>query len=330
MYVKEKTLYNGGKGFIMDTQLEKRLVKVAKMYYEEDMIQSEIAEKMGVSRSLIAKYLNDAKTLGMIELVVKNHNNYTASLELELEKKYGLKNATVVDTKGCSKDVIAKIVSQHGANYFKSNVKNYNKIGISWGRSLRGFVDEVPFLNHPDSVVYSLIGGLSETNIDVQSNQLAQDLARKLRGTSQYLYAPALVSNVLIKKELLNNNAIKSVIENSKKVDIALVGITTVDSNMNLKRTGYINDKDIKSLKDRGVIGVINSRFFNEKGEEVNHYVNDSAVGLDLIALQNIPEIMTIVYGDKKVPAIEVALENKLINIIVTTDTIAEKLLSMK
>lgn len=325
----ERMIYNSGKGIKMDTQLEKRLVKVAKMYYEEDMIQSEIAKKMGVSRSLIAKYLTDAKKLGMIELVVKNPNNYTASLELELEKKYGLKNATVVDTKGYSKDIIAKVVSQHGADYFKSNIKNYNKIGISWGRSLRGFIDEMPFLNHPDLIVYSLLGGLSETNIDVQSNQLAQDLARKMRGTSQYLYAPALVSNGPIKKELMNNTAIKSVIEKSKKVDIALIGITSVDGNINLKQTGYINDDDIKSLKEDGVIGVINSRFFNEKGEEVDHYVNNSAVGLNLKAIKNIPEIMTIVYGDAKVPAIEVALKNNLINIIVTTDTIAEKLLSM-
>ena len=44
------------------------LVKVAKLYYMENKNQSEIATILGVSRSLISKYLSDANELGIVEI----------------------------------------------------------------------------------------------------------------------------------------------------------------------------------------------------------------------------------------------------------------------
>ena len=44
----------------------RKLVTVARMYYEDNMNQSEIAKVLGVTRPLVSIYLTEAKELGII------------------------------------------------------------------------------------------------------------------------------------------------------------------------------------------------------------------------------------------------------------------------
>ncbi|WP_338487408.1 sigma factor-like helix-turn-helix DNA-binding protein [Ruoffia tabacinasalis] len=90
---------------------ENEIVKIATMYYEEGMTQSEIARKRGVSRSLISKIIVEAKRDGIVEIVINSSSVYTAKLERELEEKYQLKNAIVIDTFNLNKDEIKKLLA---------------------------------------------------------------------------------------------------------------------------------------------------------------------------------------------------------------------------
>ncbi|TLQ40809.1 sugar-binding transcriptional regulator [Ruoffia tabacinasalis] len=311
----------------MEKIAENEIVKIATMYYEEGMTQSEIARKRGVSRSLISKIIVEAKRDGIVEIVINSSSVYTAKLERELEEKYQLKNAIVIDTFNLNKDEIKKIASQQAGLYLKKIAPRYKKIGLSWGNSLRGLVDSFPYTNHQEATILPLIGGLSDDYFDIQSNQLSYDLARKMRAKAKYLYSPALVSNPLIREELSNNNAIQSILEAGKEVDLALIGISSLDQESNMRRLGFLSEEDATELKGHNAVGVINSRFFNQEGKEVDSEINKNVIGLNLEELRKIPAIMTVVYGDQKVEAIRAALESELLNIIVTTDTITEGLL---
>ena len=56
----------------MEIKQEKaeRLVQIAKMYYEENLTQSEIAKEIGVSRALICRLLNEAKKYGIVTIQI--------------------------------------------------------------------------------------------------------------------------------------------------------------------------------------------------------------------------------------------------------------------
>lgn len=306
---------------------ENEIVKIATMYYEEGLTQSEIARQRGVSRSLISKILVEAKRDGIVEIVINSESAYTANLERELEKKYHLKNAVIIDTININKDEIKKMVSQQAALYLRKIVHDYETIGISWGNSLRGLVDYFPYINHQSATVLPLIGGLSDDYFEIQSNQLGYDLARKMRGKAKYLYSPALVSNKLIREELSNNNAIQSILSAGKEVDLALMGVSSLDQESNMRRIGFLSDEDAEELRSLDAVGVINSRFYDQYGKEVDSDINENVIGLNLEDLRKIPDVMTVVYGDQKVEAIRAALKSGLVNIIVTTDTLAEGLL---
>src|SRR5699024_4439897 len=126
------------------------------------------------------------------------------------------------------------------------------------------------------------------------------------------LYSPALVSNQLIREELSNNDAIQSVLEAGKEVDLALIGISSLDQESNMRRLGFLSEDDVEELKELEAVGVVNSRFYNAEGTEVDSAINQNVIGLNLEDLKKIPTKMTLVYGDRKIDAIRVTLEASL------------------
>lgn len=306
---------------------EKDIVKVASMYYDEGMTQAAIARKLGVSRSLISKILIDARNDGIVEIYIRSNDTYTVNLERKLEEKYGLNNATVVDTYMINEAEVAKKVYQEAANTLRKMTTDISTLGISWGKTIRGMVDHYPFTNQGDIEIYPLIGGMGDHHVEIHSNQLSYDLARKMHATAKYLYAPAMMSNEVIKKELLNNNAICNVTEASKNVDLAVVGISTPYGDNTMSRIGYLDEQSITELKELGVVGDINSQFFDASGKVVDHPINRNVIGINLEDLNNIPNILLLGFGQNKLEAIETALKYQLVNNIVTTDEIAKDLL---
>lgn len=51
----------------MDKKTE-RLVNVARMYYEQDRTQSEIADRYGISRPMVSKLLKEARDRGIVTI----------------------------------------------------------------------------------------------------------------------------------------------------------------------------------------------------------------------------------------------------------------------
>lgn len=314
----------------MDQYSEKDYVKVAIMYYDEGMTQAEIARKLGVSRSLISKILIDAREAKIVEIFINSQSVYTVKLERALELKFGLKDVIVVDTESLSDTEIKRKVGRTAANYLESYIKRadaVNKIGISWGASLKSVIDYFPYLNYPDIHIYPLVGGMGNEYFYLHSNQLVHELAKKIRAKAHYLYVPAMVSTYTLKKELEQDLTISGVLEEAKDVDIALVGIAGVNNQNTMAQTGYINSSDIARLKELGVIGDINSHFFDSHGEELGYDINQRVMGLDLNQIKKIPTVVAVAYGNDKAKAIKVSLENQLIDILVTTDITAQKIL---
>ena len=106
-----------------------------------------------------------------------------------------------------------------------------------------------------------------------------------------------------------------------------MIGISSLDQESNMRRLGFLSEEDVVDLRRHNAVGVINSRFYDNEGNETPNDINKNVIGLNLEDMKKIPDVMTVVYGDQKVDAIRVALESGMLNIIVTTDTIAEGVL---
>lgn len=312
----------------MDYEERKEIVKVAIYYYYKDMTQEQIANKLNVSRSVISRTIQKAKDLNIVNFYIKDESFPLLNMQSELEEKFQIDKVIVAPTYHLSEAEVENILIKHAVHYLKEELKNVNRIGISWGRTLSTLAREFPYEMHKNLTLVPLIGGMSNLDIEKHSNQICYDLMKKLHCHCNYLYAPALAENDSIRKQFHESPYILNALDAGRNVDMALLGIADPFSKNNLMRKiGYVNNQDLKELERLEVVGDINSRFFNKDGEEVDCRINNHVIGISLEEIKSIPNTVIIASGIEKKRAVLSAVKGGLANTLIIDDRIAEYLL---
>ena len=86
-----------------DKRIE-RLTQVARMYYEQNMNQSEIAKAIGVSRPLVSVLLAEARECGIVTITINSVESARELLARRLEARFGLRLAEVVEDAKSAED----------------------------------------------------------------------------------------------------------------------------------------------------------------------------------------------------------------------------------
>ncbi|GAA4712251.1 sugar-binding transcriptional regulator [Brevibacillus fulvus] len=304
----------------------RQIVKTANLYYMDGWTQEQIAKKMGVSRPVISKLLQKAKELGIVEVYIKDESVHTVELEQKLEKKFGLKDAVVVSTVGYTPEMVKQAVGQASAHYLSKNMKQVKKLGISWGSTLAELVRQYPYERREDLKVIPLVGGMGTQNVEIHANQLAYELAKKMKCKCSYLYAPAIVETVELKEHLVAMRDIADVLEEGKEVDVALVGIGSPYKGSTMRAIGYLQEEDLQHLRKMQAIGDICSRFFDEQGQPVKHPINDKVIGLTLEDLKEIETVIGVVEGSHKLESVHAVLQGNYLDVLVIDELTASAL----
>ncbi len=312
---------------MLDWEEKKRLAQVANLYYMEDCTQEQIAQKVGVSRSLVSKLLQKARDVGMVEVYIKDEDFRTIQLEYQLEKKYGLKDVVVVSTSELTPEMIKREVGRAGSHYLSKSLKDVSRIGISWGATLAELVKEHPVEQREGIKIIPLVGGLGTKRVELHSNQLAYELSKKMNSTCSYLYAPAVVETTELRDRLVAMKDIASVLEEGQNVDIALISVGNPYQNSTMRMLGYLQDQDLEQLRKAGAVGDIASRFLDESGNVVEIPLNDKVIGLPLEKLKNIKKVIGVVDGIHKLESLSAALKGNYMDALIVDEQTALALL---
>ena len=73
-----------------------KMVEIAKMYYEENLTQNDIAKRLGVSRPLVSKMLADAREAGIVTIQIKSPFVSNEFLMEEIKKIYNIDGGMVI------------------------------------------------------------------------------------------------------------------------------------------------------------------------------------------------------------------------------------------
>ncbi|MGN1027240.1 MAG: sigma factor-like helix-turn-helix DNA-binding protein [Faecousia sp.] len=73
-----------------------RLVEVARMYYEQNMTQNEIAKKLGISRPLVSVLLAEARENGIVSIRINDISATNDELSQRIKDRFWLSSVTVV------------------------------------------------------------------------------------------------------------------------------------------------------------------------------------------------------------------------------------------
>src|SRR4030066_1158940 len=105
-------------------------VKIARLYYEQDLTQSEIGERLRLSRQKVQRLLQQAKEQGIVQINIRPVRGVFSDPEAALEQRFNLREAVVVETTDFEdQHVVAREVGAGAAEYLMRIVQPQESIG---------------------------------------------------------------------------------------------------------------------------------------------------------------------------------------------------------
>ena len=301
---------------------------VASLYYNENVGQVEIAEMTGVSQAKVSRLLAAARERGIIQIHVEPFQPRNEILENNLLNRFSLKKAVVINVNSAqSKSQKQKTVAHYACPEIESLFKKNNIICISAGRQLSYLVDKIDFQNNlPGGHVLQTMGNVDTDIQKYDAIELGRKLALKTSARFLSLPSPAIASDINSYQVFINHEQIKNVLNEMDHADLALVGIGVLDDSVFVER-GFLGSKEIKELKQAGVIGEICGRFFDANGKECETEYKNRVISLQFDQLGKIPLVAAMVCGEKRSNAVKAAIKGGLINCLITDNATAAALL---
>jgi len=306
--------------------------KVARMYYDQGTRQLEISERLNVHQSKVSRLLKRAREANIVRISIATPAGFFPEMEEALESKFDLKEAVVIDSDG-DEERIVRDLGAAAAFYLETTVKQEMVIGISsWSRSLFAMVETL----HPSDCgrggkVVQILGGVGNASTQYQATLLAQRLASLIGASPVLLQAPGVVGTAQAKAVLVRDPAVQEASILFKKVDLALVGIGSLQPSSLLANSGNIfSPQEREELRRKGAVGDICFQFIDQEGLPIDSPLMQRVIGIDLATLKRAHRVVGIAGGDQKVPAILASLRGHWINVLITDRHTAERLIALE
>jgi DNA-binding transcriptional regulator LsrR (DeoR family) len=305
------------------------MVKVAQMYYTEGMKQEEIAGHLSISRSLISMILTEAKEAGIVEIKIRNPLVNNDELSNTFKTLFGLMDCVIIPTAVQDSGTLRRLIAQRAVEVFNSEASNASMVGLAWGRTCYQFVDSYKADREwKDIGIVPLIGGSNQTAGYFQVNEMVRQLAEKMSGQPNFIYAPALTESVEEKELYLQSSSMQGIIEKWSALDIIVSGVGTLPDINGSERETYIGEYEIyKQLEESHAVGDICARYFTVKGEFIRDDYYNRVIGIPIESMQKARKTICFACGQEKVQSILGALRTKMISIFICDEQTAKAVL---
>jgi DNA-binding transcriptional regulator LsrR (DeoR family) len=307
------------------------ITRVARLYHERGVRQSEIAASLNLSQARVSRLLKEAVERDIVRTVVVAPMGVHTELEEALQLRYGLRDVVVVDVEGDRDDEVTPALGAAAAAYLDATLKGGDVIGISsWSATLLAAVDVMKPKHVPvaDRVV-QIVGGLGSPEVQLQATRLTSRLAELTGARPAFVPSPGLVGTPALRQALVEDDGVRDVIALWNDLTLALVGIGSLEPSPLLRRSGNaIADRDQEELRALGAVGDVCMRFFDADGALIHSALDARIIGISGEDLRKVDRRIAVAGGSRKVSAIRAALAGDWVNILVTDLGVARSLLA--
>jgi len=307
------------------------LAQVAVWYYEDRLDQAEIAHRIGKSRSMVSRMLNEVRERGMVEIRIKYPLKRNTQLEAECMNRFGLKSAWVLNNpEQWSHEMRLRMLGRTAASCLQRYLQDGVRIGVAWSRTLHNVVVELPEQAIRDALVVQISGSISMDNPTFDGPELVRTLALKIGADYRYFPAPLVVREPAIKQSLLRESTISEAMRLAESIDVAVCGIGNVGvDESSLRKSGLIDDSSFEEILEHRAVGDIIAHQFDRRGHMLPIDFNERVIGLEPERLKRIPTVIAVSAGPEKAAPILAAIRGGWFNVLVSDAETIEAVLSL-
>lgn len=304
-----------------------RLVNVARLYYEEDRTQSEIAAEYGISRPMVSRLLKEAKQLGIVDIRIhmpERSGGKAAERMLQLRHSFGICGGTVVPD-GYNDLTTNAAVAVAALRYLEE--LEQDRLGIGWGHIIGDLVSEIEQSEQLVTLcghICPLIGNGGVGLKNYHSNELVRVIAEHSNAKPEFIYSPACVlseQELHLTRELENYHVISQAWE---RLDVALVNIGNFPSVPDFASEARYGDR---LVKQRAVGRILN--YFVDGEGHVIHSDTDYAIQIPLEVLGRVRHVIGICSANTRPRALAGVLRTGYVNHIVAPEHVVKAALEL-
>jgi DNA-binding transcriptional regulator LsrR (DeoR family) len=305
------------------------MTRVARLYHEQGLRQSEIAEQLDLSQSSISRLLRHAEQEGIVKITVAVPTGTYPDLEKAFEEKYGLKEVIVAD---CAEDEERQIMRELGratAFYLENTLNPHEIIGMSASGSttMMAMLDAFSPRRVPDGIqVVQIIGDIGDPAASAAGTHLVRRMAELLGAGATLLPAPAIPHTEDVYRAFLDDQFVRAAMDMFEQVTLALMSVGPVTSAIARLVGDTVPPEEVDMLLRLGAVGDVCLRFFDISGAPVLTPIDDRVIGMTLEGLRRVKRVVAVAGGHRKLAAIRGALEGGWMNVLITDRFTAERL----
>ncbi|MCG5102508.1 sugar-binding transcriptional regulator [Oceanobacillus alkalisoli] len=303
------------------------MIKIAHLHYQEGWLQRHISNELGLSAAKVSTLLNKALEKGFVEIRIRDPFAPLSELEERIRTEYGLTFVKVVPGPFPSNIALKSKLGLHAALFLQKIVRKENIVGITGGSTINGMVTADVFNTHIPVMVVPINGGVSQSDYHYTGNTHAEKLAKQLGGSYLQVPFPTFVSSPDTKSAVMKDKSAEVLLKQAGKADIMVLGIGTVCTSL-LTLPHISREKEIKKLKDKGVVAEVGGHFLDKDGEFVQTDFMERLIGIEFEKIKQAPMVMAIAGGIKKSNAIHSALLSEVINALIIDEPTANRLIN--
>lgn len=305
---------------------EQQRTRIAWLYYVEGLTQSEIADRVGLSRVRVNRELAVCRELGIVQIRINAKLAPCVALERQLVDRFGLKDAVVVPTPEDARQLPA-VIGMAAGQYVSDRLVPAMSVGVAWGRTMLGSLKAIERRTLEGLSVVSLIGGLTRASA-INTYETASRFADLFGADCYYLAAPTFTSCAESRAIFIEQAAIGDVLELARKIDMALVSVGSLGPDSTIRRLDLLTEDEIASLIEAGAVGDCLAHFIDAAGRLVDHPINRRVIGLAPNDLANVPTSILASGGPAKAPVMKAVITAGYLNTVITDAVSAERLLA--
>jgi DNA-binding transcriptional regulator LsrR (DeoR family) len=301
--------------------------RAAWLYYVAGNTQDEVAEKLSLSRQAAQRLVALAVGEKLIKFRLDHPLAEAVALGEALRERFGLVCCAVEPADPATEATTAS-VAIGAADLLASYLARREPlvIAFSTGRTLRAMAAELPAMSCPQHKLVSLIGAVSHEG-RAGGFEVVMRLAERT-GAECYPMPTPVIASSAEEKHLLQTQRSYAVIRDLvRDATAAFVGIGQIGWGAPLHRDGFVTDREVTDLVDRGAVGEIAGWAFDSAGRLLEGGTNERVAGLPPTELGS-AQIVGVAGGLEKVAAVRAALRGGLITGLVTDERTAAAVLA--
>ncbi len=302
------------------------IIEAAWCYYHEGLNQSEIANKLGVSRASVVNYLAESRRRNYVRVTLDNDIFLYNELATELCDAYNLSQVLVTPADRDSEQRTSERVIRAASDWLPQLLNNGDALGVAWGETVSRLSEIAPKKAFNNLTIVQLIGSRPST-AGFAAENCAASLSHRFGAHCINLHVPLLLSNAELCQQLICEPSVavqlKAVTDCTKVIFAA--GTCLDDSH--IVRTGLLTKTELAKFRRKGAVGVVCGRLINADGEPIEMAIEERMIGVSLTQMRNKKMGLLVSAEQVRVAATRAAIVGGYVTHLATCSETAKQLL---